>query len=452
MAATNGKSNKSGGKKVAAAAKKAGKISFGVRLVIFLILAGALAISLIWQDGINSALGLKKTVIGEYDGMGTSEVLSGSGGDLNLHFVDVGQGDACVIELPDERNMLIDSGSSDSDDKLIKYIESNIKTQSGSTIEYFDIVVLTHSDEDHCGEMSDVLSRFPAKTFYRPNQLANRSGFTDPGIGDLYGDYSSKNTIAYMDAIAAGYREAEITFATNATDAAQNVIAPADLNESDEGYYEINFYSPVREKYTDYNDYSPIIILEYEDNRVALSGDAEAKAEADFVELAGAGAGRYSVFDETFTVQAIKLGHHGSRTSSSERYLETLTTQANRKNVIIIISCGLNNKYGHPHPEVLQRLQEMGFAGGNMLRTDKNGDIAMSIKYDESVGKYSLFVGADAVKTEKTSLTLGSMSVAWQEIVIALIILAAAVLIVVPFIYDLQKKAKKARKSTKNKR
>ena len=290
-----------------------------LKLIVFAVLSAALLISLIWQDKINAALGLTGVEENEYDGMNTDAVLSGSGGDLNLHFVDVGQGDACIVELPDGRNMLIDSGSSDRDDKLISYIDENIKDDDGKTIGGFDIVIMTHSDEDHCGEMADVLGRFPAKeAFYRPNQEATRSGFSDPGKADLYGNYNGKSTKAYAEAIGAGYAGGAKGIVTNALDDSQNVIAPENVARGEEGYYEINFYSPVKDSYGDYNNYSPIIVLEYNDNKVALSGDAEKEAEADFVEKAKAGEGRYAAFTEEFTVQAIKLGHHGSRTSSSE--------------------------------------------------------------------------------------------------------------------------------------
>ena len=79
------------------AAKTVSKIPFATRLIIFLIIGAALAISLFWQNEINAALGLKKVDENRYDGMNTETVLTGSGGDLNLHFVDVGQGDACEI-------------------------------------------------------------------------------------------------------------------------------------------------------------------------------------------------------------------------------------------------------------------------------------------------------------------------------------------------------------------
>ena len=412
------------------AAKTVSKIPFATRLIIFLIIGAALAISLFWQNEINAALGLKKVDENRYDGMNTETVLTGSGGDLNLHFVDVGQGDACVVELPDGKNMLIDSGEKDREDKLIKYIDENVKDDEGKTIAFFDIVVITHSDSDHCGEMKDVLNRFPVTgSFYRPNQEATK--IADPGKSELYGNYNGKDTATYADAITAGYAAGAKGVVTNALDDETNVIKPDGLKDGDEGYYEINFYAPVKDRYSDYNNYSPIIILEYEDNRVALSGDAEKEAEADFVEKASQKEGRYAIFDDTFTVQAIKLGHHGSCTSSSESYLKTMTTQESRKDVRVIISCGLDNKYGHPHKEVLDRLAALGFSQENILRTDVNGDIAMSIKFDKESGAYALYVGADVVRTQKTA-SLGEVNVTWLEIVVTVIIVVGILLLVLP--------------------
>ncbi len=413
-----------------AAAKAVSKIPFVTRLIIFLVIAAGLAISLFWQNEISAALGLKRVDESEYGGMKTETVLTGSGGDLNLHFVDVGQGDACVVELPDGRNMLIDSGEKDSKDKLIHYIDENVKDDDGKTITHFDIAVITHSDSDHCGEMKDVLSRFPVTgVFYRPNQEATK--IADPGKAELYGNYNGKNTATYADAITAGYAGGAKGVVTNALNDEINVIKPDGLNDGDEGYYEINFYAPVKDSYSDYNNYSPVIILEYGDNRVALSGDAEKEAEADFVAKAEQKEGRYAIFDDTFTVQAIKLGHHGSRTSSSEKYLKTMTTQESRKDVRIIISCGLDNKYGHPHKEVLERLDALGFKQENILRTDVNGDIAMSIKFDETSGEYALFFGADVVRTQKT-VSLGVIDITWLEIVVTFIVIAGVVLLVLP--------------------
>ena len=142
--------NKNTGKRAAKQAEKTvRKLPLSARLIIALVIVAALAVSLFFAQNINYALGLKSVSESAYDGDSTQKVLNGSGGSLNLHFVDVGQGDACIIELPDGRTMLIDSGERDSDDTLIKYIEANIKDDEGKAVTGFDFAVLTHSDSDH---------------------------------------------------------------------------------------------------------------------------------------------------------------------------------------------------------------------------------------------------------------------------------------------------------------
>lgn len=413
----------------------------GKRAVFFAALAVALALIFAFPTAFRG--------VGVYTAYGENV----SRAQVELHFVDVGQGDACVIELPDGKTMLIDSGSSDKDDRLINYIDENIKDESGKTIEYFDYAILTHSDEDHCGEMKDVLTRFPAHTFYRPNQEATREGFTDPGKDDLYGDYSGKDTLAYKNAVEAGYLGAQTAYATNALDDRQNLIVPEGKEKGDEGWYSITFYSPLKEKYKDYNDYSPIIVLEYENNRVALSGDAEKAAEADFVAKAKEGEGRYSVFDGNFSVQAIKLGHHGSSTSSSEEYLEVMTTEKSRPHVQVVISCGEGNSYGHPHGAVLTRLASMGFKEENILRTDKIGNIVLSIRYDESENKFSLFVGEKAVQTPEREeddgkvIFLGiEMTKETAKTVFVILVIAAVILAAIAITVMLIRRKNKGRR------
>lgn len=366
-----------------AAEKK--KSHLALRLFLVALIVAALGVSLIWEAKINAALGF------------THEQAAGTereSVDLDVHFVDVGQGDACILELPDDRVMLIDSGEKDSQDTLIRYIDENIR-RDGKKLTYFDIAMITHSDSDHCGEMNDVLNAYPAKTFYRPNVAANRNGYVDPGIaaGDLYGNYRTKDTAAYKNAIEAGYAGAETTYATNALDEEQNVIKPADIGEGEAGYYTLTLYTPTVDTYpTDWNNYSPVMILEYEGKRMALSGDAEKEAEAEFVRLANEGAGKFSVFTDRYYVDLIKLGHHGSRTSSSEGYLNAITTAASCPATFAVVSCGKDNEYGHPHSETLTRLNEFGFKPENILRTDQAGTIVATVKLDENF-LYGLFIG-----------------------------------------------------------
>lgn len=374
---------------------------WAVRIVLMVIVTAMLGISLIFEKQINKALGWAKEELpptAEHPAV-TESI------NLDVHFVDVGQGDACILELPDDRIMLIDSGESDSEDKLIKYIDENIR-RDGEKITYFDIVMLTHSDSDHCGEMKDVLTKYPAKTFYRPNVAANNNGYVDPGIaaGDLYGQYASKNTARYKNAIEAGYAGADVTYATNALDNEQNVIKPITIQEDEPGYYTLSLYTPTCDTYQtgasessiDWNNYSPIMVLEYEGKRMALSGDAEKEAEAEFVELATRREGRYSIFTDSFYVDLIKLGHHGSKTSSSQAYLDVMTTPSSCPVAFAIASCGKKSEYGHPADETIARLKNMGFIDEHILTTFNVGTIVASVKLNDE-GAYALFVGGFSV-------------------------------------------------------
>ncbi len=434
------------------------------RVAAAAILIAALLISLIWTDAINRKFGLVKTVEEKYDGLATQEVIE-LGGDLNVHFVDVGQGDACIIEFPDDRTMLIDAGDTHTKNKqnLLRYIEENINDAEGNDIEYFDFAVLTHPDSDHCGGMYDVLQKYPAKTFYRPSVYSRyKDGeagdtFVDPATDILDRTQNNKNniktTLAYDNAIRAAYEgrvdgaasEVIVTnFLTNGRDA---VISPEGLQESDPDYYTFTFF--VSElTYTDNNNYSPVMLLEYQGKRFMLSGDAEKEAEANFVALAKKGEGNYAVFTEDFTVDVFKLGHHGSRTSSSEAFIETLTTQENRPNIKAIISCGEDNKYGHPHGEVIERLRSLGFTDQNMVRTDVNGSIAMSVRgtVDASGGTpvYELYMGAETVRRTAAAVGNDTIKLTWQEIVILGCIVIFIALIVYPAVQQARKSAKAA--------
>lgn len=281
-----------------AAAKKG---HWKARIFAMILITAALGVSLLFEAEINRALGFVRE---EQTPTVTESI------DLDVPFRRRGAGRRVYTRTADDRVMLIDAGERDSEDKLIQYIDENIR-RDGEKLDGFDIVMLTHSDSDHCGEMADVLEQYPAEVFYRPNVAATRDGYTDPGIaaGDLYGSYESKDTMQYRDAIEAGYATAGTTYATDATDDEQNVIRPEGISEGEPGYYTLTLYTPTVDSYSDANNYSPIMILEYEGKRFALSGDAEKEAEAEFVALAKEREGKFSVFDDSFYVDVIKLGH-----------------------------------------------------------------------------------------------------------------------------------------------
>lgn len=419
------------------------KIGWAPRIIITLIVGVLLGLSMIWETQINVALGLtKQTEKGEYNGQTNVEVISEAKdkGALNVHFLDVGQGDACIVELPDYKKVLIDcaDGKTEHTNTVLDYIDDNIKTREGNTIEKFDYVILTHSDSDHCGSMADVLERYPAENFYRPNVAANyhnkktKETYVDPAIDKMKGNYVTKDTLAYMKAIDAGCRNAEKVY-INSVD-----LDPieGDVDGDGEVDYSLSFYGPKSPSYSDWNNYSPIMILEFEKKRFALTGDCEKDGEKEFVDAVKDGKGKFAIFDDEFTVDVIKAGHHGSRTSTSSAFIEAVTTKENIENVLMIISCGFGNSYKHPHAEKLEQFRADGIKDENVLRTDQNGTIVLSVHKDDS-GNYSLFHGASAIVRVETT------SVDWRYIAISVFAVVFLILIVEPFIRSAKKAAKR---------
>ena len=126
---------------------------------------------------------------------------------------------------------------------------------------------------------------------------------------------------------------------------------------------EMTILAPLSDEYDDSNDFSVTMMVRYGNRRVLLSGDAEKEAEADIVE-------KYTA--KELNCDVFKLGHHGSRTSSSQELLDLATPE------YIIICCGVDNKYGHPHKEVMERVKDL-----EIYRTDEDGSIVASIANDE---------------------------------------------------------------------
>ena len=435
-----GNNRSSGGK---SGGKKSYKPHWGVRIAIVLVVGVLLGVSLLFENQINRALGLEKINETEYNGTTAGTIRKESiGDDLNVHFVDVGQGDACIVEFPDDKKMIIDGGDKDAKDALLTYIDENIRDKAGNKITYFDYAILTHTDSDHCGSLDDVLNAYPAKNFYRPNVKCNYKDYVDPDAALLTSDCVSKATAAYKDVIAASEKGRnkfgeDYKVYINSVDLDPIVPDPAITREGDAGYYSLSFYGPNSNSYKDWNNYSPIMILEYEGIKIAMTGDCEKEGEAEFAEKAKAGEGKFSVFDDKYSVNVIKAGHHGSRTSTGEAFVEAVTTAESRPNTLIVISCGLNNSYKHPHTEKLEQFANDGFKDENILRTDRNGSIVLSVRYNAETGDFRLFYGADPmVKTQEKTID-------WRYIALCIFVFVALVVLVEPAVRLIRKKAKK---------
>lgn len=383
------------------------KISYIADIALLVVVAVVLAVTMAFSRSIELTLGLAYYVdaeTGEVVSAKRTTVASADGAaELRVHFLDVGQSDCTVIELPDGKTMIIDGGENTKAVKtaILDYIDVNLPDDFA----YFDYAVLTHADSDHCGSLDDVLDVYPARTFYRPNVEATNNGYQDPGKSELTVGAKTKDTVAYKNCIDSGYRaNADFTprgIVTDPSDETQTIYGG-----SGDNIYTFTFYSPLSDDYTDWNDYSPIMILNYRGFIFAMSGDAEKKNEEEFVQRTvdartDGVEDKYDLFTDEFTVNVIKAGHHGSRTSTSQAYIDTITTEAGAAAAYYIISCGEDNKYGHPHPETIDRLGGMNVPKSNILRTDESGDLPFSVRTDAD-GVYRMFYG-----DTQTSATAG---------------------------------------------
>ncbi|WP_195429571.1 ComEC/Rec2 family competence protein [Clostridium mucosae] len=235
-----------------------------------------------------------------------------------VHFIDVGQGDSILIQV-NKKNLLIDSGPNESEDKLKKYLKK-------LNISKFDYVIATHPHEDHIGNMSYIINNFEVINFYAPKVENSTKAFETMAESLIRKDLKIKILKANMKSIDLG----------------NNVI--------------IDVFSPLSNRYEDLNNYSPIIKISYKNTSFLFTGDAEELAEN---EVLNAG------FD--LKCDVLKIGHHGSSSSTSEKFLNASNPS------IAVISVGEDNTYGHPTDVVLSRLKE-----AEIYRTDINGNIVIT--------------------------------------------------------------------------
>ncbi len=231
-----------------------------------------------------------------------------------VHFIDVGQGDSSLI-ICDGKTMLIDGGDKSASQVVYTYLK-----KLGLT--YLDYVVCTHPDADHVGGLSGALEQATAGTVWCPVD-----------------SYSSK---------------VFENFKTRVEKQGKALIKPEVGTSVTLGSATVTVYAP-REDYTDSNNQSIVLRVVYGETSFLFTGDAETDSESSMCE---AGLALKST--------VLKVGHHGSDTSTSIRFLrEIMPTYA-------VISCGKDNKYGHPTEQTLSRLNQ---AGVTVYRTDLQGDV-----------------------------------------------------------------------------
>lgn len=240
---------------------------------------------------------------------------------LVVSFIDVGQGDAALVQSAGQ-NYLIDGGRPEAGPEVVSFLRSR-------GVQRLDGIVATHPDADHIGGLPDVVDAFPVSRVYLSGESRGTSTFNTllRRIRDKKAEVIEARTGLQMD-----WGGAKAI-----------VLAPPPGALSGES-----------------NDNSVAVLLTFGSARILLPGDAEAKEEAYMSQ---------GVYTGPLTV--LKVGHHGSSSSTTPLFLSRFKPQ------IAVISVGADNTYGHPTRQTLRRLETVG---AKVFRTDKDGDVVVTIK------------------------------------------------------------------------
>lgn len=223
--------------------------------------------------------------------------------DTQVHFIDVGQGD-CTLVVSDGKTMLIDCGDRDEDNTVIKYLQK-------LDIKKLDVIIATHPHSDHIGEMSEIIDSFETGRFIMPKVPQDMTPTSKVYENMLLSikDKGMKIASAKDESFVLGSAEVEL-------------------------------YT-TKEDHSDLNNYSVLVKIVHGENSFLVTGDCETEEEKEMLEQG---------FE--LSSKVLKAGHHGSSTSSSGEFLAAVAPR------YAVISCGLDNKYGHPSDETLVRLQK----------------------------------------------------------------------------------------------
>ena len=236
---------------------------------------------------------------------------------LKVHYLDVGQGDSIFIELPNNETMLIDAAESYQSEKIINYLK-NLNYQK------IDYVIGTHPHTDHIGGLKDIINTFEIRKIYMPKVVSTTKTYEN-----LLMTIKEKN------------------LKINTAKAGTSII--------DTDTLKINILAPNNSTYTELNNYSVVTKITYGTTKFLFMGDAEKLSENEI--------------KENVTADVIKIGHHGSNTSSSIDFIKKVNAKYG------IISVGLNNKYNLPKEETITNWKN---SGTKIYLTSINGTIRAS--------------------------------------------------------------------------
>lgn len=262
--------------------------------------------------------------------------------DLEIHFIDVGQGD-CSLIMWEGASMLIDCGEREQSETVKKYLKKQ-------GVKKLDYIIATHPHSDHIGGMGDIISEFEVGKVIAPRVSDDMTPTTKTYERFLQAlkDKSLKLTAAKPDT----------TYTLSSTAASAAEKSPP----------KFEVLAPVKD-YDDLNNYSVVIRLTYGATSYLFTGDAEKEAEIDILQNGA-----------DVDADVLKVGHHGSSTSSCDEFYEAVSPE------ICVIQCGEGNSYGHPHKETIDTINS---SGAKVYRNDTDGTVIVYSDGDDIFVKTS---------------------------------------------------------------
>jgi competence protein ComEC len=243
---------------------------------------------------------------------------------LEVTFFDVGQGDAIFIETPSRHQILIDGGPSP---LILEKLAESLPFWDRT----IDLIILTHPEYDHLTGLIEILKRYKVENILWTGILRDTAGYKE--WQRLIRDETAEIFIA---------------------EAGQKIIlSESDINSFIDVLYP--FENLEGQEFKDSNNTSIVAKLIFGENSFLFTGDAYKSAEKKLIDK-----------EINLASDIFKVGHHGSKTSNSEEFIEKVSPE------IAVISVGQDNPYHHPHQETLDTLEKYGI---KILRTDKDGDI-----------------------------------------------------------------------------
>lgn len=239
---------------------------------------------------------------------------------LKINFIDIGQGDSIFIELPNNETMLIDAGENG------KEVVDYINNLGYKKINY---LIATHPHSDHIGGMEEVIDNFEIEKIYMPKVIHNIKTYEDLLLK------IDKNNL-------------KINKGTSGV----NILNHENLS--------VDIVAPNNDNYKEINNYSIVILLKYGNNKFLFMGDAEKLSENEI--------------NSNIQADVLKVGHHGSDTSSSTNFIQKVNPKYS------IISVGKDNIYNLPTNTVINRFKKLNT---KIYRTDLNGNIVVTSNGDE---------------------------------------------------------------------